>query len=136
MTSVELSSLPAEQSLNPHLATLNAVQLRPHVEVEIQVRIHWLGGVSAFALVEVNHIFHPFPTTSLDDPVMSIERFFCAHDPCIPLCCWTQRASALAFKTQQFWSPTLFGAVALPLFDQMPCTLIYGVVDGNNARDA
>lgn len=79
-------SPPADEAFGAHPKALEAVQLRPDVEVEVQrglpfgstgllLQLTWIG----LPLVEVDDIFDLLAAAALDDPVVSVEGLGVAH---------------------------------------------------------
>ena len=86
--------LPRSQHpLRPHLPALDAVQLRPYVQVKVQ---RWLPRFF-FSLIEVNDVFHLLPITPLYDPVMAIKGTGVTHQA-IELRLRRQSAGTEAFE--------------------------------------
>ena len=70
--------------IKPHTPAFETIQLRSHVKVEAQLsrpcsthdpsRPFTLRRIDcSLTLIEINHIFHPLSSATLNDPVMTIE---------------------------------------------------------------
>jgi hypothetical protein len=122
------SSLP-QHPLRPHPHPLKAVQLRSHIQKEVDVLVCRPRASLALPLIKINYILDPASITPLHDPIMPIKRLQLPHHPRIPLRLWRACTRALAAEARELRPAAVVGGLAFPAADERPGALVDGVMD-------